>query len=122
VKLLLDANLSPALRAGLENAGYEALHVGEVDLLQASDKVILDFAATEQLVIVTADSDFASMLALSGASRPSIVHLRGVAELAPATHLRLLLDNLTTVTEELDQGAVVSLSPVRLAVRRLPIV
>jgi predicted nuclease of predicted toxin-antitoxin system len=81
--------------------------------------LILDSA--EQLVVVTADSDFASMLALSGASRPSVVQLRGVAELPPATHLRLL-DNLRAVTEDLDQGAVVSLSPVRLAVRRLPTV
>lgn len=121
MRLLLDANLSPTLRAGLEDAGYDPLHVGNVELLHASDKEILDFAATENLVIVTADSDFASMLALSGASRPSVVQLRGVAELTPVVHLRLLIDNLEAVTGDLEHGAVVSLSPVRLAVRRLPI-
>jgi predicted nuclease of predicted toxin-antitoxin system len=72
-------------------------------------------------VIVTADSDFASMLALSGAGQPSVVQLRGVAELGPAVHLQLLVDNLEAVAEDLEHGAVVSLSPVRLAVRRLPI-
>lgn len=72
-------------------------------------------------MIVTADSDFAAMLALASADRPSVIQLRGVAELPPATHLQLLIDNLPAVAQDLDSGAVVSLSPTRLAVRRLPI-
>jgi predicted nuclease of predicted toxin-antitoxin system len=70
---------------------------------------------------VTADSDFAARLALAAADGPSVVQLRGVAELPPADHLQLLVDNLSTVADDLGEGAVVSLSPTRLAVRRLPI-
>ncbi len=72
-------------------------------------------------MFVTADSDFAATLALSGADKPSVVHIRGVAELPPEAHLRRLTDNLTAVDEDLEAGAVVSLSPTRLAVHRLPI-
>jgi len=121
VKLLLDANLSPSLVVGLGAAGFATSHVGDVDLLTESDAAILDFARERNLVIVTADSDFSAMLASGGASGSSVVHLRGVADLTPAAHERLLVDNLASVAEDLESGAIVSLSPGRLAVRRLPI-
>ena len=47
--------------------------------------------------------------------------LRHVAELSWPEHQALLLANLPSVLEDLQAGAVVSLSPTRLAVRRLPI-
>lgn len=121
MKLLLDANLSPTLRSELQSVGYSVAHVDEEGLLGASDDAILAFAAAGDLVVITADSDFAAMLALTGASRPSVVHLRGVAELPRSSHLQLLVDNLPNVAEDLESGAIVSLSPSRLAVRRLPI-
>lgn len=121
MKLLLDANLSPSLVVGLGAAGFEAMHVGDVDLLTATDAAILDFAREQRLVVVTADSDFSAMLALSGASGPSIIHLRSVAELSPGAHQQLLVDNLGSVLDDLEVGAIVSLSPTRLAVRQLPI-
>lgn len=71
--------------------------------------------------MVTSDSDFPMLLALSGASMPSVVLLRGVAELAPDAHAALLLANLPVVREDLERGAIVSLSPDRIRVRDLPI-
>lgn len=121
MRLLLDANLSPALRPGLLAAGHTVVHVADVDLHHAADHVILNYARNEGMVIVTADSDFATMLALAGAEGPSVVHLRHVAELPPAAHLQLLVDNLPSVAADLDGGAIISLSPTRLAVRHLPI-
>ena len=50
-----------------------------------------------------------------------MILLRQVAELTWQIHLRLLTANLTVVLADLEAGAVVSLSPTRLAVRRLPI-
>lgn len=61
------------------------------------------------------------MLAIAGAAQPSVVQLRDVGELAPPAHLALLVANLGTVVDDLEAGAIVSLSPTRLAVRRLPI-
>ena len=121
MKFLLDANLSPKIRDGLNASGHETLHVGDVDLLSAADERILAYAADHELVLVTADHDFAALLALRNATRPSVVHLRGIADRPPAVHLSLLVDNLASITEDLEAGAVVSLSPTRLALRRLPI-
>lgn len=104
MRLLLDANLSPSILAGLAGAGFEALHVGDVGLLTASDVAIIDYARVNDLVVVTVDSDFAAMLAVAGAAKPSVVQLRDVGELAPSVHLALLSANLDTVAEDLEAG------------------
>lgn len=122
MRFLLDANLSPRLVNGLASAGYETRHVGDVGLLAAADDVIFEWAARAGDVLITADSDFSLLLAARGTSGPSVVLLRQVAELAWSVHLSLIVRNLPSVIDDLEVGAIVSLSPSRLAVRRLPIV
>lgn len=107
--------------AGLKAGGYEAWHVDGIGLLGAADELIFERAAALGHVLITADSDFSMMFAARGSSAPSVVLLRQVAELAWPAHLSLLVDNLPSVEADLAVGAVVSLSPSRLAVRRLPI-
>ncbi len=82
---------------------------------------IFDRAAMDGDVLITADSDFTNLLASRGSSVPSVVLLRQVAELPWREHEALLVTNLPAVLGDLQEGAVVSLSPTRLAVRRLPI-
>lgn len=121
MRLLLDANLSPRLAESMRAAGFDAVHAFDLGLVTATDDEIFDRAAAEGLVVVTADSDFGSLLALRRTTSPSVVHLRHVAEMLPADHLGLLIANLPQVADELERGAIVSLSPTRLAVRQLPI-
>jgi predicted nuclease of predicted toxin-antitoxin system len=121
MRLLLDANLSPRLAESMRAAGFDAIHVFDLGLVTATDDEIFDRAAAEGLVVVTADSDFGALLALRRTTSPSVVHLRHVAEMLPADHLGLLIANLPQVADELERGAIVSLSPNRLAVRQLPI-
>jgi predicted nuclease of predicted toxin-antitoxin system len=121
VRFLLDANLSPQLIEGLAAAGYDVRHVDGIGLLGATDEEIFIRAATDGDVLITADSDFSMLLAARGTAGPSVVLLRHVAELPWAVHLALLVDNLPAVLHDLEGGAVVSLSPTRMAVRRLPI-
>ncbi len=73
MNLLVDANLSPRLAEGLVKEGFQASHVMDHGLLTASDHTIMAFAAEVGAAIVSADSDFATMLALSGADTPSLV-------------------------------------------------
>ncbi|MGQ0629940.1 MAG: DUF5615 family PIN-like protein [Sporichthyaceae bacterium] len=121
MKLLLDANLSPRVAAILSTAGHGAMHVADIAMLAASDEEILARTATDGAVIVTADSDFSMMLALSGAHGPSVVLLRGCNELSQPTIAEFLIANLASVADDLAGGAIVSLSPTRLSVRSLPI-
>ena len=117
MRLLLDANLSPRLLEPLRDAGYDVAHVGDLDLIAASDPEIFDHAVADGFAVVTTDSDFPMLLALRRAESPSVIHLRHVAELGPDGHVELLLANLPTIAAELERGVVVSLSPTRLAIR-----
>lgn len=121
MRLLIDANLSPRLLAPLRNGGFDATHVADIGLATATDSEIFDRAVTEGFVIVTADSDFAMLLALRRSTSPSVIQLRHVAELGPDAHVDLLLSNLPSIVDELERGVVVSLSPTRLSIRDLPI-
>lgn len=121
MNLLIDANLSPKVAGALRNAGFDAVHVGDLGLLTASDDEIFDRAVTDRSVVVTADSDFGTMLALRRATSPSVVHLRHVAELGPDEHIALLVANLPVIEGDLGRGAIISLSPSRLAIRDLPL-
>jgi predicted nuclease of predicted toxin-antitoxin system len=121
VKLLIDANLSPRVARGLQVAGFDTVHVADLGLLTATDDQIFDHAMRDELVVVTTDADFGMLLALRRATNPSVVHLRGVAELKPDDHVALLAANLPTITADLERGAIASLSPSRLAIRDLPL-
>lgn len=121
MKFLVDANLSPVVADELRRGDYVAAHVADLGLLTADDETIFDRAADGGYTIVTADTDFATMLAMRRTSSPSVVLLRHVAELTLDVHAALLLANLPAVVEDLKRGAIVSLSPTRLAVRLLPI-
>ena len=121
MRFLLDANLSPKLVAALAAAGHAGRHVDEIGMLGATDAAIFDRAAADGDVLITADSDFTNLLAARRSTAPSVVLLRHVAELAWREHEALLVANLPSVLADLREGAVVSLSPTRLAVRRLPI-
>ena len=121
MKLLIDANLAPRVAAALRAKGHETVHVGDIGLLSASDEEILEWADEHDHAVVTADSDFAVMLAVGGASGPSVVQLRGVADQPPATHEDLLLENLPAFSHALAAGAIVSLSVSSIRIRDLPI-
>jgi predicted nuclease of predicted toxin-antitoxin system len=54
VRFLLDENLSPLLAEFLNAAGHDALHVRDVGLLTAPDRVILERARTERRILISA--------------------------------------------------------------------
>ena len=93
----------------------------DLGLLAASDVEILERARVDSRNVITADTDFPMLLAISGADAPSVVQLRHINELATPDVAALLTANLPAVEEALERGAIVSLSPTRLAVRELPI-
>ena len=123
MRLLIDANLSPKVTRALSKSGLAAVHVGDVGLLTATDRSILDYAAANDLVIVSADSDFGEMLAARrGATRPSVVLLRSADRLTSDGQASLLATNLPAVADDLEVGAIVTIGRGRMRVRSLPIV
>jgi predicted nuclease of predicted toxin-antitoxin system len=58
VRFLIDAQLPPSLAAALCDAGCDAVHIGEIGLLAATDRQIWDEAKSRSAVLVTEDRDF----------------------------------------------------------------
>ena len=120
MRLLLDNNLSPQLVGRLAPAGHEVEHVRDHGLHAAADEDVLDLAARQSLVLVSADTDFGQLLQRSGAAEPSVVIIRAAHSRRPSAQAQLLLDNLPTVEADLASGALVVLEDTRLRVRELP--
>ncbi len=121
MRFLVDENLSPHVAAGLTNAGHDAVHVRDLGLTSATDSAIVDAARADGRVIVSADTDFGSLLAASGLSAPSIILIRRSSDRTAASVLALIVANLDQVAAALDQGAIVVLHNDRVRLRELPL-
>jgi predicted nuclease of predicted toxin-antitoxin system len=122
VRFLLDQNLSARLASLLTDAGHDAVHVAALGLSRANDLTILDRAADEGRVLISADTDFSMLLAQAHRRRPSLILFRRERPRRAPAQATLLLGHLDRLTADLDEGAIVVLEEARVRIRRLPII
>lgn len=120
MNFLIDNALSPSMDEGLKKAGHDAIHVRDLGMGMATDKEIMDFALKEDRVIVSADTDFGTLLALRDLSKPSFVLFRR-SDKRPVSLLIQLLANFGQFEDALNTGAVVVIEDKRIRIRLLPI-
>lgn len=120
MKLLLDQGLPRSAAPLLQAAGLDTAHVGDRGHATASDAAILALAAAEGRVVATLDADFHTLLALAGATGPSVIRIR-IEGLRGEALAALIQSVLAQAGAELAAGAVVTVQEGRLRIRRLPL-
>lgn len=121
MRFLVDNALSFRVAELLRAAGHDAVHVRAYGLGAAVDEAILQRAGLEDRVILSADTDFGTLLAQMHTSKPSFILLRWPELRQAHDQARVLLANLPNMTDDLNAGAVVVIEPLRIRVRALPI-
>jgi predicted nuclease of predicted toxin-antitoxin system len=121
MKFLLDQGLPRSTVGHLQALGHEAEHVGNLGMATATDEVILAEGKSRSAIVVTLDSDFHALLALSNASSPSVIRIR--MQGLKGKNVATILEQVVEATEqELIAGAAVTVTDRRLALRRLPLI
>jgi predicted nuclease of predicted toxin-antitoxin system len=119
-RVLLDQGLPTTAATILRDDGWDAVHVREIAMNEATDSEILDYAAGESRLVITLDRDFPQILALTAAHRPSVVLIRQQRLRGP--ELAALIVSIWRSHESaLEQGCVLKTSTRGTRVRRLPL-
>lgn len=120
MKLLLDQGLPLSAAKLLREIGIDTVHVSEIGYATADDTTIIQRGRDEKRIIITFDADFHALLALSQAQTPSVIRIR-IEGLYGQKAADLIQVILTRCAEDLKRGAVVTVQPKRIRIRRLPL-
>jgi predicted nuclease of predicted toxin-antitoxin system len=120
-RIVLDQGVPLRAALILRGAGWDAVHVRELGMKEAADNEILERAARDSRCVVTLDRDFPQILALTAASRPSVVLIRQQRLRGP--DVAALLEIIWSQHEaDLDRGCVIKVGVRGSRVRLLPLV
>lgn len=89
-------------------------------MCKAEDDEILAWSLEKNAIVVTLDADFHTILAISGASGPSVIRLR-IQGLGATEVVELVQNVLAGFETDLKRGSLVTVKARKITCHRLPI-
>lgn len=120
MKLLLDQGTPRSSAKRLKDAGFDAVHTADIGLAEADDAEIIKAARDGNRVVITLDSDFHTILAITRATKPSVIRVR-IQGLKADDLSSLVQYVLSRCATELANGAMISVTETQVRIRRLPV-
>jgi predicted nuclease of predicted toxin-antitoxin system len=120
IQLVVDMNLSAEWTAELARHGWSAVHWSTVGDPRADDSEIMAWALANGHVVFTHDLDFGTTLALTRATGPSVLQVRG-QNVLPEHMGPVVVAALRQHDADLATGAIVVVEERKLRVRVLPL-
>ncbi len=119
MKFLANMGISTRTVTWLRQHGHDAVHLHDEGLQRATDEDIIAKARAEERIVLTMDLDFGYLLAISGEQLPSVILFRLEDESSEIVSQRLG-DVIAHCTDDLEAGAIISVSETAIRVRHLP--
>ena len=105
----------------LNSIGHDAIHLSDEGLHTLEDHLIIEKAANEDRIVLTADMDFGHILAFTKSSIVSVIQFR-LYDLSPAnliTKLNIVFDKHS---EEISiNPVIITIQETRMRIKKLPI-
>jgi len=120
MNFLLNENIPPSLAGLLQNIGWNAKHVWDLELIGKPDHVIVDFAVQNDLIIITHDLDYGRIVSLSGEKKPSVITFR-LDRISTSILFDLISTNRIQLEHYLQLGALLTIDSEKIRYRLLPI-
>jgi len=120
LKILIDMNLSPRWVEVFKKDGITAVHWSKVGDYGAKDCVIMEWAKENGYVVFTNDLDFGTLLALTQATRPSVIQMR-TENVLPENFGTTVISAIKQYVSELEKGALIVLDDIANRIRILPL-
>ena len=121
IRILLDQGIPRSSVVILRANGFDVEHVADIDMSTADDAAIIDHARREHRGIVTLDADFHALLAIRGASSPSVLRIRKEGLRGPEL-AQFVQEIFKRIGAEWVRGALVTATDTAIRLRRLPVV
>ena len=120
MRILADVHISPITVQHLNDLGHDVVRSNSVLPENAPDSEIVVRALIDERAVLAQDLGFAAMIALAGATRPSIITLR-LSDSRVETVNRILAAALPALEGRVAAGILATVEDERVRIRELPV-